>query len=172
VPSAVLDYSPQACPPLPNTNSVSRYVGLSRSRYLTDLLRMELMRQAGNEPPLVGLLRVYKDYYPDVIVGDTSGRASVFMQPNQEWREHLHAIQEGNSRKEPHGLPSVERAFRVQRKSANAARMTQSSTIPEVHTSHAQEVSFHSLRDRNLPNQPVFCNFRRDRVCLRFYSET
>jgi len=40
---------------------------------------MELMRQVGNEPPLVGLMRVYKDYYPDVIVGDgVSGRASVF----------------------------------------------------------------------------------------------
>lgn len=40
---------------------------------------MELTRQAGNEPPLVGLMRVFKDYYPDVIVGDvTSGRASVF----------------------------------------------------------------------------------------------
>ena len=41
--------------------------------------RMELTRQAGNEPALVGLMRVYKDYYPDVIVGAaTSGRASVF----------------------------------------------------------------------------------------------
>jgi len=40
---------------------------------------MEVTRQAGNEPPLVGLMRVYKDYYPDVIVGDvTAGRASVF----------------------------------------------------------------------------------------------
>lgn len=40
---------------------------------------MELTRQAGNDPALVGLMRVYKDYYPDVIVGDaTSGRASVF----------------------------------------------------------------------------------------------
>lgn len=40
---------------------------------------MELIRQAGNEPPLIGLMRVYKDYYPDVIVGDaTAGRASVF----------------------------------------------------------------------------------------------
>lgn len=44
---------------------------------------MELMRHAGNDPPLIGLMRVYKDYYPDVIVGDvTSGRASVFMVSN------------------------------------------------------------------------------------------
>jgi len=41
--------------------------------------RMELTRQAGNEPPLVGLMRVFKDYYPDVLVGEvTFGRASVF----------------------------------------------------------------------------------------------
>jgi DNA gyrase inhibitor GyrI len=40
---------------------------------------MELTRQAGNEPPLVGLMKVFKDYYPDVIVGEvTSGRAAVF----------------------------------------------------------------------------------------------
>lgn len=40
---------------------------------------MELTRRAGNDPPLVGLMRVFKDYYPDVIVGSTLvGRASVF----------------------------------------------------------------------------------------------
>jgi centromere protein I len=42
-------------------------------------LSLELSRRVGNEPSLVGLIRVYKDYYPDVIVGDAaSGRASVF----------------------------------------------------------------------------------------------
>jgi centromere protein I len=40
---------------------------------------MGLTRQVGNEPPLVGLMRVFKDYYPDIIVGDAVlGRASVF----------------------------------------------------------------------------------------------
>lgn len=41
---------------------------------------MELTRQfGGTEAPVLGLLRVYKDYYPDVIVGDAvAGRASVF----------------------------------------------------------------------------------------------
>jgi hypothetical protein len=39
-----------------------------------------LARRVGNEPPLIGLIRVYKDYYPDVIVGGlANGRASVFM---------------------------------------------------------------------------------------------
>ena len=41
---------------------------------------MELTRQfGGNDAPLVGLLRVYKDYYPDVIVREAvAGRAKVF----------------------------------------------------------------------------------------------
>jgi centromere protein I len=47
---------------------------------------MELTRQAGNDPHLVGLMIVYKDYYPDVIIGDTIfGRASVFTVSNIEF---------------------------------------------------------------------------------------
>jgi hypothetical protein len=43
------------------------------------LIRLELSRDAASEPQLVGLIRVYKDYYPDVIVGTaTVGRASAF----------------------------------------------------------------------------------------------
>lgn len=46
---------------------------------LLTLRRLELARRVGNEPPLIGLIRVYKDYYPDVIVGEVaSSRASVF----------------------------------------------------------------------------------------------
>lgn len=33
-------------------------------------IRLEFKRNLGNEQPLNGLLQVYKDYYPDVIVGD------------------------------------------------------------------------------------------------------
>lgn len=41
---------------------------------------MELTRQfGGSDAPLVGLLRVYKDYYPDVIVREAvARRAKVF----------------------------------------------------------------------------------------------
>jgi hypothetical protein len=47
---------------------------------LTTWNSMELTRQfGGNDAPLVGLLRVYKDYYPDVIVREAvAGRAKVF----------------------------------------------------------------------------------------------
>lgn len=101
---------------------------------------MELMRQAGNQPPLVGLLRVYKDYYPDVIVGNTAGRASVFTHPNQEWKERLQTIQYTNSQRANNGRSTEQHAFKVARKS-NGARRTRSSILPEVHTSHAQATS-------------------------------
>ncbi|CAL3965976.1 unnamed protein product [Diplocarpon coronariae] len=103
-------------------------------------LRMELIRQAGNEPPLVGLLRVYKDYYPDVIVGEAaSGRASAFTHPNPEWRQRLGEIQELHLQRTQDGLPAEKRTFRVARKSAvTGARL---SVLPQVYTSHAQESS-------------------------------
>ncbi|OWP00465.1 hypothetical protein B2J93_776 [Marssonina coronariae] len=101
---------------------------------------MELIRQAGNEPPLVGLLRVYKDYYPDVIVGEAaSGRASAFTHPNPEWRQRLGEIQELHLQRTQDGLPAEKRTFRVARKSAvTGARL---SVLPQVYTSHAQESS-------------------------------
>lgn len=41
--------------------------------------RLSLSRQTGNDPALTGLLRVFKDYYPEIIVGDaTRGKASPF----------------------------------------------------------------------------------------------
>jgi centromere protein I len=41
--------------------------------------RLELSRRSGSDPVLVGLLRVYKDYYPEIIVGDAiKGKASAF----------------------------------------------------------------------------------------------
>ncbi|KAH9221070.1 Mis6-domain-containing protein [Leptodontidium sp. 2 PMI_412] len=101
---------------------------------------MELTRQSGNEPPVVGLMRVYKDYYPDVIVGEvTSGRASVFTHPNQEWRQRLGEIQELHIQRTQDGLPAEKRTFRVARKASTKGRKP--SVLPQVYTSHAQETS-------------------------------
>lgn len=42
-------------------------------------VRLGLSRQIGHDPHLIGLLRVFKNYYPEVIVGEaTRGRASPF----------------------------------------------------------------------------------------------
>ncbi len=41
--------------------------------------RLALLRQTGGDPNLTGLLRVFKNYYPEIIVGDvTKGRAASF----------------------------------------------------------------------------------------------
>ncbi|KAG4437158.1 hypothetical protein IFR05_007360 [Cadophora sp. M221] len=101
---------------------------------------MELSRQGGYEPPVVGLMRVYKDYYPDVIVGEvTSGRASVFTHPNPEWRQRLGEIQELHIQRTQDGLLAEKRTFRVARKASTKGR--NSTVLPQVYTSHAHETS-------------------------------
>ena len=45
----------------------------------SNLDSLGLSRQTGKDPALVGLLRVFKDYYPEIIVGDAvRGKASAF----------------------------------------------------------------------------------------------
>jgi centromere protein I len=40
---------------------------------------LNLARQTGGDPHLTGLLRVFKNYYPEIIVGEvTKGRAAAF----------------------------------------------------------------------------------------------
>ncbi|KAK3216910.1 hypothetical protein GRF29_1g1314434 [Pseudopithomyces chartarum] len=58
-------------------------------------IRLEYARGLGNEPALQGLLRVYKDYYPDIILGSTSASRNSFPPaPDAEWRSRIAAIQE------------------------------------------------------------------------------
>ena len=60
---------------LPHTTTVSGLDSCepnnAQIRSLTGL-RLEFSRGLGNEPALQGLLRVFKDYYPDIILGSTS----------------------------------------------------------------------------------------------------
>ncbi|QSZ35832.1 hypothetical protein DSL72_006954 [Monilinia vaccinii-corymbosi] len=123
---------------------------------------MQWTRKTGHDPALVGLIRVYKDYYPEVIVGDvTSGRAS---HPNREWRERLGEIQEDHLRRTEDELVSTHRNFRVSRKSVKERKY---GFLPEVHTSYAQDISItleelgdvddfvQKLEKIELPNQLV-----------------
>ncbi|KAG0135182.1 Mis6-domain-containing protein [Tuber indicum] len=98
----------------------------------------------GNEQPLLGLLQVYKDYYPDVIVGEiTTARAGVFSHPNIEWMQKLLLIQESNA--DDYSGPSDARSsFRIVRKIAGRAMKRQKTNhivIPEVHTFRSIEAS-------------------------------
>ena len=43
---------------------------------------LELSRNFGSEPALIGLLKVYKEYYPDVIVSQSAAGKSLLFEVN------------------------------------------------------------------------------------------
>ncbi|KAK8002019.1 hypothetical protein PG991_014241 [Apiospora marii] len=99
---------------------------------------LSLSRQTGSDPALTGLLRVFKDYYPEIIVGEaTRGKASAFKHPDLQWRERLDEIQSAHAQTS-RNANAVQDAFHVAR-NANGAR--RAALVPEVHTSHANESS-------------------------------
>ncbi|KAI0398199.1 Mis6-domain-containing protein [Xylariaceae sp. FL0594] len=98
-----------------------------------------LSRQTGGDPAITGLLRVYKDYYPEIIVGDaTRGKASAFKYPDPQWRERLEEIRQDHAQRRASRAEQPLDAFRVARHRWNG---TKGLSIPEVHTSRATEDS-------------------------------
>ncbi|KAK0664468.1 Mis6-domain-containing protein [Cercophora samala] len=100
---------------------------------------LALSRQTGGDPNLTGLLRVFKNYYPEIIVGDiTKGRAAAFKHPDVQWRERLNEIQQQHlDRQEDDGTRNgfaVHHALGRRLKGARAL-------VPSVHTLHAHETS-------------------------------
>lgn len=61
---------------------------------------MELVNTAGaEEKELISLLNVFKNYYPDIIVGDLGAlrrRGLVFKHPDPEWTSHAKLLQDRN----------------------------------------------------------------------------
>ncbi|KAI1517351.1 mis6 domain-containing protein [Pyrenophora tritici-repentis] len=99
---------------------------------------LELSRGLSNEPALQGLLRVYKDYYPDIILGSTStSRKSFAPRPDDEWRARITAVH-ANSTAADDFTADVQNGFKVRRK---GPRGSKGSAIPDVHTYHATEAS-------------------------------
>ncbi|QDS76726.1 hypothetical protein FKW77_001125 [Venturia effusa] len=89
----------------------------------------------GNEPAVTALMRVYKNFCPEIIMSTVNaGRVSAQSQTDLEWRNRLQAIQEVSRSQ---GLTSGDRAgFKVAR---NGAKRSRPSILPEVHTFHASE---------------------------------
>ncbi|KAF2463628.1 Mis6-domain-containing protein [Lindgomyces ingoldianus] len=99
---------------------------------------LELSRSLGNEPAIQGLLRIYKDYYPDIILGSTAtSRRSFPARPDPEWRARILAVQEASARTNE-SQSKQHNGFRVLRKGPKRSKV---SVIPEVHTFHANETS-------------------------------
>ncbi|ATY65075.1 Mis6 domain-containing [Cordyceps militaris] len=100
---------------------------------------LNLSRQTGNDPTLVGLLRVYKDYYPEIIVGEAvRGRASAFKHPDPAWRERLDELQEAHLQQTQERMARPRDAFRVHK---TVGRGQRNKALPSVHTTHATEDS-------------------------------
>ena len=99
---------------------------------------LELARKVGHEAPLVGLIRTYKIYHPDIIIGDVGrGRASYFARLDKEWRERLRDLQEVAA-SQWQDLDSNSSSFKVVRQ---GAKKTRSTTIPQVQSSGLAEGS-------------------------------
>lgn len=129
---------------------------------------MELLRNVGEDDrELQGLLRVFKSYYPDIIVGEnlaTTRRAAYFFKhPDPEWVSHMKVVQEANYAMSRETNLST---FQVVRRGA-VKRSRVETIIPEVQTSRVQDdfTSLEELRSVNdlvqrldrieLPNQMV-----------------
>ncbi|KAK7512584.1 Mis6-domain-containing protein [Phyllosticta citriasiana] len=95
---------------------------------------LEMVHLTGQDSALVGLLHVYKDYYPDIIIGNAAkSRASLPVPSRDEWRQRLQAIQEADADRAEQLLVQPG-AFKVVRR---GAKRTKASIVPDVHTSHA-----------------------------------
>ncbi|KAF2202314.1 Mis6-domain-containing protein [Delitschia confertaspora ATCC 74209] len=99
---------------------------------------LELSRGIGNEPALQGLLRVYKDYYPDIILGGANASRNSFPPPpDPEWRKRLLKIQDAEHRSVEDDFEHLN-GFKVLRKGPKRSKL---SVIPDVHTFHSNESS-------------------------------
>ncbi|KAI2623231.1 Mis6-domain-containing protein [Hypoxylon sp. NC1633] len=100
---------------------------------------LSLSRKTGNDPAVTGLLRVFKDYYPEIIAGEaTRAKAASFKHPDPQWRERLDEIQQAHAARTANRNKRPLDAFRVARSGLSGKRST---VLPEVHTMNATENS-------------------------------
>ncbi|CAO2648421.1 Nn.00g076880.m01.CDS01 [Neocucurbitaria sp. VM-36] len=119
-------------------NILSRLYGVLFGMLDMISIRLELSRGLGNEPALQGLLRVYKDYYPDIILGSTStSRKSFAPLPDLEWRTRISAVQEASAVADNSSVDQ-HNGFKVLRKGPKRSKLA---AVPEVHTYYTSETS-------------------------------
>ncbi|KAL4939563.1 hypothetical protein BDV06DRAFT_214174 [Aspergillus oleicola] len=107
---------------------------------------MELVgTSGGDDRELVSLLRVFKNYYPDVIVGDPGRKGLFFKHPDPEWTSHARQIQQLNLDR-AQGLGST--TFQVVHRGL-AKRSKVETIVPDVQTSRVahNRTSLEELRN-------------------------
>ncbi|EAW08711.1 Mis6 domain protein [Aspergillus clavatus NRRL 1] len=96
---------------------------------------MELVNNAGaEERELISLLNVFKNYYPDIVVGDLGAlrrRGLVFKHPDPEWTSHARLLQDKNLERLQASQPST---FQVVHRGA-VKRGKMEVVVPNVQTS-------------------------------------
>ncbi|KAJ4856227.1 mis6 domain-containing protein [Trichoderma breve] len=98
---------------------------------------LNLSRQTANDPYLIGLLRVFKDYYPEIILGElVRGKASAFKHPDISWKERLQEIQDAYALQAEKNSRGALDGFQVNRATGRAQGRR---VVPVVHTSHVNE---------------------------------
>ncbi|KAM0278134.1 hypothetical protein ACHAQH_005332 [Verticillium albo-atrum] len=108
----------------------------------TAAISLGLSRQTGHDPALTGLLRIFKDYYPEIIVGEAiKGKASAFKHPDPQWRERLGEIQRDYAQRSAETISHSQNGFTVSRHTLSGRRGPRPSGVPAVHTSYADETS-------------------------------
>ncbi|EAA58129.1 hypothetical protein AN6600.2 [Aspergillus nidulans FGSC A4] len=97
---------------------------------------MELIgTSGGDDRELISLLRVFKNYHPDVIVGNTGMKGLFFKHPDPEWTTHARQIQETNlERTQGNGSNSFQVVHR-----GLAKRSKVQTVVPEVQTSRVNQ---------------------------------
>ncbi|KAK2603022.1 hypothetical protein N8I77_009510 [Diaporthe amygdali] len=101
---------------------------------------LNLSRQAGNDRHLQGLLRVYRNYYPEIIVGNT-GKGSAFKLPDPEWRERLSVIQKLHREQQQSNLQGPRDGFKTNQQIFSGSKGAKPGGLPPVQTSNAHEKS-------------------------------
>lgn len=128
---------------------------------------MELIRiSAGDEKDLVILLKVFKNYYPEIVIGNLGGprrAASIFKHPDPEWVSHAGILQTISLEKS-----EASKGSGMQIAHRNGAKRSKIEVvIPVLQTSHvsSKHTSLEEIRDTNhfvdkidkieLPNQII-----------------
>lgn len=128
---------------------------------------MELIQNAGGEDrELVTLLKIFKNYYPEIIIGDVGGsrRAALFFKhPDPEWASHAKALQtailEKNEAFQGSSYQVVHRGTVKRGKIEIAIPVLQTSRVSDKHTSLEELRDIAHFVDRidmiELPNQII-----------------
>lgn len=100
---------------------------------------LNLTRQNANDRNLQGLLRVYRNYYPEIIVGNP-GKGSAFKLPDPEWKDRLAVIQKAYREQQQSSTQGPRDGFRTNQQLNFGTKGSKSTGIPSVQTSNAHEV--------------------------------